>query len=227
MKPFEHIGLGLVVLAALAACSQPLEEEPLPPGVEEIPVTTKSKEALAKFRKGERFRDVGRVKQANPIFENATGKDPRFSYAYLNAAYTAASVQELNEHLKLAKLYLEGKSEGERLLVEIAQTYLDNDAEKRVELAETLVEHDAIEGGSQVPAVSMDSHLASNVVNREVFTVDDIKELWRVERDTIVNAIRVCGDNIPKAAKHWGVSPSTIYRKRQAWVESDRWDEPR
>ncbi len=139
MKPFEHIGMGLVVLAALAACSQPLEEEPLPPGVEEIPVTTKSKEALAKFRKGERFRDVGRVKQANPIFENATGKDPRFSYAYLNAAYTAASVREFNDHLKLAILYGKDKSEGERLLIEIAQTYRNNDAEKRVELAEALV----------------------------------------------------------------------------------------
>ncbi len=134
-----RFGLGLLVLAVLAACSQPLEEEPLPPGVEEIPATTKSAEALAKFRKGERYMDVGRVKQANPIFENATGKDPRFSRAYLNAALTAASVREFNDYLKLAALFLEGKSEGERLLVEIAQTYRDNDPQKRLELAENLV----------------------------------------------------------------------------------------
>ncbi len=141
----QRSGLGLVVLAAvipaaLAACAEPYKDPPLPPGVVEIPVTTRSSEALERFRRGEAFQDIGHSKRANPIFENATGKDPRFTYAYLNAAYTAASVQELNEHLKLAKLYLEGKSEGERLLVEIAQTYLDDEAEKRLQLAEQLVE---------------------------------------------------------------------------------------
>ncbi|PCJ38707.1 MAG: hypothetical protein COA99_11370 [Moraxellaceae bacterium] len=44
-----------------------------------------------------------------------------------------------------------------------------------------------------------------------------IKALWAVEMEAIEEAIRICGDSIPKAAKYLEVSPSTIYRKRQAW----------
>jgi DNA-binding NtrC family response regulator len=45
----------------------------------------------------------------------------------------------------------------------------------------------------------------------------DIKALWKVEMEAIEEAIKLCGDNIPQAAKSLGVSPSIIYRKRQAW----------
>ena len=42
-------------------------------------------------------------------------------------------------------------------------------------------------------------------------------ELWRIERSAIERAIDSCGGSIPKAAKLLGVSPSTIYRKKEAW----------
>lgn len=49
----------------------------------------------------------------------------------------------------------------------------------------------------------------------------DIRPLSTIEREAIMKAIALCDDNIPKAAAHLGVSPSTIYRKMQAWeVES-------
>ncbi len=131
--------LALAVFAAFTACGESFEDEPLPEGVEEIPVTTRSNAALAKFRKGQKYLDAGRFKEANPVFENATGKDPTFSWAYLNAALSAATVREFNDYLKLAMLYLEGKSDGERMLVEIAQTYVDNDVARRVELSQALV----------------------------------------------------------------------------------------
>jgi two-component system repressor protein LuxO len=38
-----------------------------------------------------------------------------------------------------------------------------------------------------------------------------------VERETIERAIELCYGNIPKAAGLLDVSPSTIYRKKQAW----------
>ncbi len=44
-----------------------------------------------------------------------------------------------------------------------------------------------------------------------------IRPLWQVERDAIEEAIRLCGGNIPRAAALLEISPSTIYRKRQAW----------
>ncbi len=42
-------------------------------------------------------------------------------------------------------------------------------------------------------------------------------ELWLIERSAIERAIASCGGSIPKAAKLLGVSPSTIYRKKEAW----------
>ncbi|MCU7905405.1 MAG: sigma-54 dependent transcriptional regulator [Candidatus Thiodiazotropha sp. (ex Epidulcina cf. delphinae)] len=47
-----------------------------------------------------------------------------------------------------------------------------------------------------------------------------IKPLAQVERETIEWAIESCNGNIPRAAALLEVSPSTIYRKKQAW-ESD------
>ena len=42
-------------------------------------------------------------------------------------------------------------------------------------------------------------------------------ELWQIEKQAIESTIIACGGSIPKAAKMLGVSPSTIYRKREAW----------
>jgi two-component system repressor protein LuxO len=44
-----------------------------------------------------------------------------------------------------------------------------------------------------------------------------LKPLWLVEKEAIERAIDHCGGNIPRAAVLLEVSPSTIYRKRQAW----------
>jgi two-component system repressor protein LuxO len=50
--------------------------------------------------------------------------------------------------------------------------------------------------------------------------VASVKPLWLVEKEAIERAIDHCNGNIPRAAALLEVSPSTIYRKRQAW-ESD------
>lgn len=47
-----------------------------------------------------------------------------------------------------------------------------------------------------------------------------LKPLWLVEKEAIERAIAQCGGNIPRAAALLEVSPSTIYRKRQAWLAS-------
>lgn len=46
-----------------------------------------------------------------------------------------------------------------------------------------------------------------------------IRPLWLVEKEAIENAIRLCDDNIPKAAAMLDVSASTIYRKREKWLK--------
>ena len=52
-------------------------------------------------------------------------------------------------------------------------------------------------------------------------TEQDIVALWRVEKAAIDRAIELCRGNIPRAAAFLGVSPSTIYRKKQAWAAGE------
>ncbi|CAH0539164.1 quorum-sensing sigma-54 dependent transcriptional regulator LuxO [Vibrio marisflavi] len=53
-------------------------------------------------------------------------------------------------------------------------------------------------------------------------TVQDIFPLWMTEKVAIEQAIEVCDGNIPKAAGYLDVSPSTIYRKLQAWNTKEK-----
>jgi DNA-binding NtrC family response regulator len=63
-----------------------------------------------------------------------------------------------------------------------------------------------------VPAWSQAEDLPAN---REA-----IRPLAIVERETIERAISLCDGNIPQAAGLLEVSPSTIYRKKQAWEDA-------
>ncbi len=166
MTTSSKLTFSLTILTALAACRAP-EEEPPAPATEEIPVTAASAEALADFERGRELMDVGRRQEANELFEAAVARDPAFAYAYLNVARTAASWQELNDNHQLALANLEGKSDGERLLVEIFQTLFDNDAEKRVELARTLVEAYPRSPRAWVVLAGMQSDLNQNEAARE------------------------------------------------------------
>ncbi|MEQ9348531.1 MAG: sigma-54 dependent transcriptional regulator [Thalassospira sp.] len=47
----------------------------------------------------------------------------------------------------------------------------------------------------------------------------EIRPLWQVEKQAIEEAIERCGGSIPRAADALGVSPSTIYRKKQSWED--------
>ena len=48
-----------------------------------------------------------------------------------------------------------------------------------------------------------------------------IRPLAEVEREAIEEAIRLCAGNVPRAAAFLGVSPSTLYRKREAWTRRE------
>ena len=49
-----------------------------------------------------------------------------------------------------------------------------------------------------------------------------IRPLWLVEKELIQQALRQCGDDVPKAATLLEISPSTIYRKLQQWKAEAR-----
>ena len=74
---------------------------------------------------------------------------------------------------------------------------------------------------SKNKVVSIESPKAVTGYTVESVEVKDgyIMPLWLVEKNAIEEAIHRCDGNIPKAAASLDVSPSTIYRKKQAWEE--------
>ncbi len=50
---------------------------------------------------------------------------------------------------------------------------------------------------------------------------DEVVPLWMIEKRAIEHAITLCEGNIPRAAELLRISPSTIYRKRQAWAAAE------
>ena len=52
------------------------------------------------------------------------------------------------------------------------------------------------------------------------------KPLWEIEREAIEATIAASGGSIPRAARILGVSPSTIYRKREAWARRENGTRP-
>jgi len=54
---------------------------------------------------------------------------------------------------------------------------------------------------------------------KTTFTLDIHQPMATIERDIIEAVISSCNGTIPKASKILQLSPSTIYRKREAWLQ--------
>lgn len=74
-------------------------------------------------------------------------------------------------------------------------------------------------GVNRLPG-GVDAASSALAVKSVVDELSTIKPLWLVEREAIERAIEICEGNVPKAAAMLGVSPSTVYRKRQTWSEA-------
>jgi len=68
------------------------------------------------------------------------------------------------------------------------------------------------------------SHGSGNVKPEQALIISNIEgnimPLWQSEKQLIENAIAHCNGNVPKAAVLLDISASTIYRKRQSWVQT-------
>jgi len=136
----------VIVVTALHGCGERAEQEPGGDNesgavaIEEIPVTTDSEEARARFLEAQYWVDVGREVKAREGFRSAVEIDPDFAYAYYGLSNASFSFAEFQETIDRARATLDGKSEGERLLVEINRTFLTNDADEGLRLALELTE---------------------------------------------------------------------------------------
>ncbi|HET6616895.1 MAG TPA: tetratricopeptide repeat protein, partial [Gemmatimonadota bacterium] len=106
----------------------------------EIPITTSSEEARELFLEGRAMSENLRALDARPILQQAVEKDPKFAYAYLLLANTAPSPEEFFSNLELAVANMANASEGERILIQVAQAGVDGDGDRQLALLRELVE---------------------------------------------------------------------------------------
>lgn len=107
-----------------------------------------------------------------------------------------------------------GEVSGHMLPLALARSQRDNGAAPNAAV-KALAQMIRPENKSQLPRRHRPvSHAVHRAMHRDD---DEINPLWMEERDIIERAIAICDDNIIMAAARLGISPSTIYRKRQAW----------
>ena len=131
--------LGAIVIVGACAKPQSVTSQGAV-AVQEFRITTTSDEARSHYAMGERLLDVGRSQEANAHFRKAVELDSTFAYAYLGIANSAASAPEFKANVDAAARHIEGKSEAERILLEVSRTFITNDAEGRLELAQRLTQ---------------------------------------------------------------------------------------
>ncbi|HAT8520270.1 TPA: sigma-54-dependent transcriptional regulator [Vibrio vulnificus] len=74
--------------------------------------------------------------------------------------------------------------------------------------------HEALNHHSLETQTSKANSLAHNAFHH---SDGSIRPMWQIEREAIQNAIAFCDGNVISAAVMLELSPSTVYRKKQAW----------
>ena len=140
--------------------------------------------------------------------------------------------------LEIADAFLKGYSAKENKNFigfdqEASQALLSHSWPGNVRELQNLVQRTVVmQSGGEISKNMLPDNLAEKQLNNTASAVnkvqpqpskqnlpDDIKPLWLVEKEAIEHAIEICNGGIPKAAALLDVSPSTIYRKIQAWEE--------
>lgn len=71
------------------------------------------------------------------------------------------------------------------------------------------------------PPVVDESHSTEDKVQQVDKSEHHIRPMWQIEREAIQQAIDYCDGNVLNAAVLLELSPSTVYRKKQAWENED------
>src|SRR5258706_4025104 len=138
-KSKTHLLLVLLALVfTFTACSNDKKEK-VTGKITDIPVTSKSKEAITSFREGLAFADDGNAIKARAAFTKAIGQDSGLAIAYLYRANLALSAKDFMDDLDKAKSHLEGASDWEKLYYDYQNTFVSNDWNKRLEIVQRIV----------------------------------------------------------------------------------------
>lgn len=121
----------LLTMVFVSACTPGAEEN-------DIPITTSSDQAKELFIQAREAMEFGRNDEARGLLEQAIAADDAFALAYYFRATVATSASDWKMHADQAMKYRDNVTAGEQYLIDMLPTYVADDAEKRLSLAEEL-----------------------------------------------------------------------------------------
>ncbi len=106
--------------------------------ISDIPTTSKSTEAIASFKEGVNFFDLGDVKKARESFSKAISQDPKFGLAYLMRANTSNSSKEYADDIASGKANIDSASSWEKMYADYMGTNLTGERNRGLELLQKI-----------------------------------------------------------------------------------------
>ncbi|EMI4156242.1 sigma-54-dependent Fis family transcriptional regulator [Vibrio parahaemolyticus] len=148
----------------------------------------------------------GNVRQLQNIIRNIVvlNNDEKVTEAHLPAQLT----QKKTQARTVTPVHVESSSPSNNLNGHNAQAMQTPPIEPVQPVQEVPAQQTQPTVGVETP-----SHSLSPYFNAD----GSIRPMWQVEREAIQNAIAYCDGNVLNAAVMLELSPSTVYRKKQAW----------
>jgi len=134
-KLFSVVSLVVLVSFALLLV---LQTGCKPAVSDEVPITTKSKDARKLFLEGRNLMENAHTEKAYDLFVQAIEKDPDFALAYLFKAESASETKDFQESLAKAVALAPNVSAGEQKIIAAFQAYADNNVVKANEIFQEL-----------------------------------------------------------------------------------------
>jgi tetratricopeptide (TPR) repeat protein len=103
-----------------------------------VSLTTSSPEAKRLYLEGRSLAENLRAHDGRQLFEQAAAKDPSFAMAHYQLALNSATAKDFFDHLNEAVSLSDKASEGERLMIMVAQAGANAQPKKALELAQQL-----------------------------------------------------------------------------------------
>jgi tetratricopeptide (TPR) repeat protein len=104
----------------------------------DIVVNTKSEKAKTAFQQGLALYDISDFQKARVLFTKAIEEDPEMVVAYLYRANLSLSPKDFVDDLDRAKSHLEKATDWEKMYYEYQNTFITDDWNKRLEIAQKI-----------------------------------------------------------------------------------------
>jgi tetratricopeptide (TPR) repeat protein len=127
----------LVAFATLIACNSNNKTAAVQVTTD-ITVNTKSEKAKTAFQQGLALYDISDFQKARVLFSKAIEEDPDMAVGYLYRANLSLSPKDFVDDLDKAKAHLEGATEWEKMYYDYQNTFITDDWNKRLEIAQKI-----------------------------------------------------------------------------------------